>query len=84
MWKRKVKSKEVDTLIKSSPMKDSLSVLYKNQHDYYFGVILSLLEGSHLQGMGVINMEPIKGWCHFYGLHDTIVYCDDKMKKALL
>jgi len=65
-------------------MASIVKIQKEEKFKYYFNRIIELMDGSHKMGMHVINLESIKGWCHYYGIDDTIVYWDGDMKKALI
>lgn len=79
-WFKKTDNKQP----KGLEMVSKLSEIEKVTHDFYFNRIIELISGSHQMGSGVINLEKIKGWCHYYGIDDTIVYWSTDMKDALL
>ena len=69
---------------KAQVMKSDIKRQDREQYDYYFNKILDLMTGSHKMGMSVINLEKIQGWCHYYGIDDTIVYWDNDIRDSLL
>ena len=77
-----VKGKEASTA--GEAMKLKLSNRKKKQHDYYFDLIIDLMNGSHDMCSGVINLYPAKPFFGYYGIDDTVVYYDNEMRDALL
>jgi len=69
---------------KGLEMRSKVSEIEKTTHEFYFNRIIQLISGSHQMGSHVINLEKIKGWCHYYGIDDTIVYWSTEMKDALI
>jgi hypothetical protein len=64
-------------------MRDNLKEISSDMHDFYFRVIIRLMNGSHQMGMGVINLSLVKGWHGYYGIDDTIIYYDKVIKERL-
>lgn len=79
---KKTKEKPVEE--KGLVMVSELKKKKKEMNEYYLNKIIELMEGSHKMGMGVINLENIKGWYGYYGIDDTIIYWDSDIKDALL
>jgi len=68
----------------SDEMKNNILELNRNRNDFNLKLIISLIRGSHLMGMDVINLDQVRLFSGYYSIDDTIVYYNNDIRDLLL